>query len=122
MQAFLVKVMIAVLMDPRVQAFLSKLLGDATAILSADIEAQVVTVEKNVLARIDQLPQQLLGNPAKDVGVLLHEITGTTNDIAGAVKTQVQPLLPTVDSIQSMFLNVLKGLPGGGILGGIFGK
>lgn len=122
MQAFFVSVLIAALQDPKVQAFIKKLFGDAADKLQTALMARVDVLEKNVLDRVERLPGELLGDASKDVGILLHEITGTKDDIAGAVKGEVQPLLPTLDSLQTMFLNVLKDLPGGGLLGGILGR
>jgi hypothetical protein len=126
MEAFFVRALTAVLSNPQVQAELSKLftdsLGQLEAVIAAELDTQLAKLEAGLVESIEALPAEILGDATKNVGVLLHEITGSTSDIAGAVKGEVQPLLPTVDSIQSMFLNVIKGLPGGGILGGIFGK
>lgn len=122
MQAFLVKILIAALMNPDVQAALKSMLTGAVDKLSADIQARIGVAEANLFAKLESLPATLLGDAAKPVDALLHEITGTTDDIAGAVKGQVQPLLPTADSLQTMLTNVLRSLPGGGILGGILGR
>lgn len=121
MQTFFVGVLIAALQDPKVQAFIKKLFGEAVDTLRADLAVHVAALEKSVLDRIERLPGEILGNASKDVGILLHEITGTKDDIAGAVKDHVQPLLPTVDSLQQMFTNALKDLPGGGFLDGLLG-
>lgn len=115
MTAFFASVLIAALQDPKVQAFLQKMFGDAAAELQTALLARVGELEQKVLDRVAGLPGEILGDATKDVGILLHEITGTKDDIAGAVKGEVQPLFkPIVD--------VLGNLPGGGILGTIFGR
>lgn len=115
MQGFFVNVMIAVLTNPKVEAMLKRLIGGAVDGVKGDLLARVDELEKKVLDELAALPTKLLGSAEKDVGTLLHEITGTKEDIAGAVKGEVQPLFqPLVD--------VLKNLPGGGILGSIFGR
>lgn len=118
MQAFFINVFIAVLTSDKVQALLRTLMGEATDDIKKHISDEIDGVEAAIL----RIPQEILGDATKDVGILLREITGTTDDIAGAVKGQVSPLLPTADSLQNMFVNVLKNLPGGGILGGILGR
>lgn len=121
MQTFFVNVLIAVFNDPKVQALLKQLFAEALDELHGDITANLQQLEAALVTSMEALPGEILGDATKNVGTLLHEITGTTDDIAGAVKGEVQPLLPTVDSIQSAFLNVIKQLPGGSLLGGIFG-
>lgn len=122
MQAFFINVFIAVLTSDKVKAMLTELLGPLLDGVRNDIKAEITAVGDKLLHTVEQLPGQILGDASKDVGILLHEITGTKFDIAGAVKGEVSPLLPTVDSLQSMFENALKNIPGGGILGGFFGK
>lgn len=122
MKAWLVSVLLTVLEDEKVQQMIRVLFDDAIEALQAGLNSRLDALEDKVLDRVASLPGELLGDATKDVGILLREITGTTDDIAGAVKGEVQPLLPTVDALESMFLNVLKGLPGGGILGGFLGR
>lgn len=122
MQTFFVNVLIAVLDNPQVQAMLKQLFADALDVVRDDLKAELAKLEAALIASLEALPGEILGDATKDVGVLLHEITGTTDDIAGAVKGEVSPLLPTVDSLETMLVNVIKGLPGGGILGGLLGK
>lgn len=122
METFFVGVFTKVLTNPQVQELLSKLLAQALGELRAEVKEDLQQLENGLVASIEALPGEILGDATKDVGKLLHEITGTTDDIAGAVKGQVSPLLPTVDSLQSMLLNAIKNLPGGGILGGFLGK
>ena len=115
MTAFFVNVFLTVLENEKVQAMIRTLFDDAVATFKADVDGRLDDLEKKVLEQIKGLPQEILGDASKDVGILLHEITGTKDDIAGAVKGQVQPLFQPL-------VSVLQNLPGGGILGSIFGK
>jgi tetrahydromethanopterin S-methyltransferase subunit G len=115
MTAFFVNVLLQVLENEKVQQMIRVLFDDAIAVFKQDVDSRLDELEKKVLDKVNALPAEILGDASKDVGILLHEITGTKDDIAGAVKTQVSPLFkPIVD--------VLGNLPGGGILGSIFGK
>lgn len=115
MQQFFVNVMISVLENPQVQALLRQLFMDATDKVSADLTAELHSVEDKLVTALEAMPGVILGDATKDVGILLREIVGTKDEIAGEVKAEVQPLFnPLVD--------LLKNLPGGGILGGIFGR
>jgi len=119
---FFVRVLTAVLDNPQIQAMLKQLFADALDVATEEIKTELGKLEAGVVESIEALPGEILGDATKDVGVLLREITGTKDDIAGAVKGEVQPLLPTVDSLQSMLANALRNLPGGGFIGGILGK
>lgn len=81
MEAFFIRVLTAVLNNPQIQAMLKQAFADALAEVKTDL---VVEIEK--------LPGEILGDATKDVGTLLHEITGTTDDIAAAVHTNITPL------------------------------
>ena len=122
MESFFVGVLTKVLTNPEVQALLTKLFTDALNVVQADIKAEMEKLEGSLVESLEALPGEILGDATKDVEKLLHEITGTTEDIAGAVKGEVSPLIPTVDSLETMLVNILKGLPGGGIFGGLLGK
>lgn len=115
MTAFFVNVLLTVLENEKVQAMIRVLFDDAIAVFKQDVDTRLDALEKKVLEQVQALPAEILGDASKDVGILLHEITGTKEDIAGAVKGQVQPLFQPIVSI-------LQNLPGGGILGSIFGR
>jgi hypothetical protein len=115
MQAFFVSVFLAVLENEKVQVMFRTLFDDAVATFKHDIDSRLDVLEDAVLDEVKALPGKILGDATKDVGILLHEITGTKDDIAGAVKVQVQPLF-------SPLVDLLKNLPGGGILGTVFGR
>jgi hypothetical protein len=132
-EAFFVRVLTAVITNPQVQVLFKQLFAEALVDLEAAIEtqleaklvelkAQLAQLEAGMVESIEALPAEILGDATKNVSDLLHEIPGSTSDIAGAVKGEMQPLIPTLDSLQSMFTNVIKNLPGGGFLGGILGK
>lgn len=115
MTAWLVNVLLTVLENEKVQQMIRTLFDDAIAVFKQDIDSRLDALEKAVLDEVGTLPAKILGDAEHDVGTLLHEITGTKDDIAGAVKGEVQPLFgPLVD--------LLKNLPGGGLLGGILGR
>jgi hypothetical protein len=107
MQTFLINIFISVLTSPKVEALLAKLIGDAMSTVIDDIKAAIGDVETNLLGKVEALPAQILGDATKDVGVLLHEITGTTDDIAGAVKGQVSPLLDPVGFAKAIVAQML---------------
>lgn len=115
MQAFFVSVLLAVLENEKVQAMIRTLFDDAIATFKNDIDSRLDVLQKQLLDAVKALPGEILGDATKDVGILLREITGTKDDIAGAVKTEVSPLFTPI-------ADVLKNLPGGGILGSIFGR
>jgi uncharacterized membrane-anchored protein YjiN (DUF445 family) len=115
MQAFFVSVLLAVLENEKVQAMIRTLFDDAIATFKADIDSRLDALEQKILDEVTALPAAILGDATKNVGTLLHEITGTKADIAGAVKNEVSPLFQPI-------VQVLGDLPGGGILGSIFGK
>lgn len=122
MTQFFINIMIGVFENPQVQALLRQMFMDAEKQMQDAVLERLDKFEKDALAKLEALPGEILGDASKDVGILLHEITGTKTDIAGAVRGEVQPLLPTIDSLQTMFLNVIRDLPGGGLLGGILGR
>lgn len=122
METFFVRVLTAVIASPQIQELLKSLIDDAVQAVATDIKAEIGTLEAGLVESIEALPGVILGDATKNVGSLLHEITGTTDEIAGAVKGQVSPLIPTEDTIQAALAGVLSKLPGGNLLGGLFGR
>lgn len=111
MQAWLVSVLLTVLENEKVQAMIRTLFDDAIAVFKQDIDTRLDVLEQAVLAKVKALPAEILGDASKDVGILLREITGTTDDIAGAVKGQVSPLLDRVGFAKAI-VEQMTGLGG----------
>jgi hypothetical protein len=86
MTTIFIKLIVAALGNAEVQALLITLLQRAIGPAAAKIRGDII-------AEIEKLPAALLGEAEKPIEQLLHEIPGTTDDIAGRVKNDMQPLL-----------------------------
>lgn len=64
----------------------------AIADLKTEIAADIENVEAAILAKLEALPAELLGVAGTDVNALLRDVTGTTDEIAAAVHTNIIPL------------------------------
>jgi hypothetical protein len=114
MTNFMITVMIAVIKKLLEDKDFTDWVDARLAGVEANIKADLENIEDNVIKSLEALPLKIVGEAEADVKSLLGVVPGQ-------VKDEVQPLIPTIDAMQGIFVNVLKSLPGGGILGGLFG-
>lgn len=113
MQAFLVKVLIAVFTSAPVKAMLSQLLQDALDTVVQDLHAKLDKLDADLVTAVEALPGIILGEAAKPVETLLHEITGSTDDIAARVKQDVSPLFDVFEP-DTLAQRIVGAMTGGG--------
>lgn len=71
MNAWLTKLIVAVLTHPDVQVMLAKLVRDAVDQANADVLTALGKMEHAFVDNLEQLPREILGDPTKTVAALL---------------------------------------------------
>lgn len=85
------------LLKPLVEDAVKTAVDEALQQLGNELKADLAGLNATVI----NLPLRIVGDAEKDVNTLLREVVGTTNDIAGAVKGEVQPLFSAIPSLDS---------------------
>ena len=76
-----IKTWIEGIIEDAVKTAVDEAITETNNAIRADLQA--------INATLASLPQRIVGDAEKDVNALLHEVTGTTSDIAQQVKTAV---------------------------------